>query len=174
MATGSTNNSVTFNSPNTYTGGTTISVGTLHLGTNGTLGSTNGALNLGTKGALDLGGTTQLVGQIGSAALPSAGSITNGTINVQQNGVFLQSGTFTANLTSTQRSADANTLARLWIGGDPSGTLFLAATIRCNSTIPIQRSLVIPTRCCWDGEIAYNRRRLGQTLKNRPDFCRYG
>ena len=46
---------------NTYTGGTTLSVGTLQLSGSGTLGSTSGSLVVN-GGTLDLNGTTQGVG----------------------------------------------------------------------------------------------------------------
>ncbi len=111
---------MTFNSPNTYSGGTKIVSGSLTMGAAGTLGNSSGALNVSAAGSLNLGGTTQLVGPVGAIGNGVTGSISNGTLNVQGgNAVILQSGTFTANLTAT----DSNT--QLLIGGDAGGILLL-------------------------------------------------
>ncbi len=62
----------------TYTGGTTINVGTLRVSGAGTLGATSGALTLG-GGTLDLGGTNQTVANLNGSSgtvLNSAGSTT--------------------------------------------------------------------------------------------------
>lgn len=67
---------VTISSPNSYTGGTTISGGTLALTGAGTLGGSTGALNL-TGGTLDLGATAQT---LGSVTISGDASITNGDL----------------------------------------------------------------------------------------------
>ena len=54
----------TLSGANTYTGGTTVSGGTLALTGAGTLGGTSGALTVNTGGLLDLGGTSQAVGNL--------------------------------------------------------------------------------------------------------------
>ncbi len=56
---------------NSYTGGTTVSLGTLRMSGSGTLGSTSGTLTVN-GGTLDLGGTSQTVGALNG---------TGGTIN---------------------------------------------------------------------------------------------
>jgi autotransporter-associated beta strand protein len=112
---------VTFNSPNTYTGGTTVVLGTLQMAGTGTLGAASGTTHVGAAGILDLGGTTQTVGQLGSSAtIGILGTVQNGTVNVQAGNANLMGGTFSANLTSTPAST-----ARLFIGGDTSATLLL-------------------------------------------------
>jgi len=66
---------VTFAAPNTYTGTTTVSVGTLTISGSGTLGNTANPLLI-TDGTLNLGGTNQTVG----SATVTGGTITNGTL----------------------------------------------------------------------------------------------
>lgn len=66
----------TLSGANTYTGGTTLSAGTLKLSGSGTLGASSGALAF-SGGTLDLGATSQSVG----AVTASAGcTIVNGTL----------------------------------------------------------------------------------------------
>ena len=66
---------LTITSNNSYTGGTTLSAGTLVLAGAGTLGAATGALAVD-GGALDLGGTSQTTG----ALTLTGGTITNGTL----------------------------------------------------------------------------------------------
>jgi autotransporter-associated beta strand protein len=80
------------------------------------------ALNITGGATLDLGGTTQSVGQVGASGSGNGtvGNITDGTLNIQGNNLYFQSGTLTANLTSTAGSA-----GRLWIGGNAGATVYL-------------------------------------------------
>jgi fibronectin-binding autotransporter adhesin len=72
----------TLTGSNGYTGGTAINNGILALGGSGTLGSTTSALALG-GGALDLGATSQTVGDASlSAAATSGDTIGNGSLSV--------------------------------------------------------------------------------------------
>jgi autotransporter-associated beta strand protein len=63
---------LTLSGANIYTGGTTLSAGTISLSGSGTLGSTSGALTVN-SGTLDLGGTSQTVGAVSG----SGGTILN-------------------------------------------------------------------------------------------------
>ncbi len=113
---------VVLTAANNYQGGTTISAGTLQLSGSGTLGS--GALSVKTGGTLDLGTTTQTLGgnlNASGAGNGAVGTITNGTIDLNGKNAFLQSGTFTMNLTGGGDS-------RLWIGGDAGATVELGGT----------------------------------------------
>jgi fibronectin-binding autotransporter adhesin len=82
----------------------------------------NTALRIHHGATFDLGTATQTVGQVGDAGYGNGvvGNITNGTLNIQANNMYLQSGTVDANLTSTPLSA-----GRLWIGGDSSAAVNL-------------------------------------------------
>ncbi|MEY5025049.1 MAG: hypothetical protein RLZZ244_577, partial [Verrucomicrobiota bacterium] len=75
---------VTLQAANTYTGGTTVSQGSLVLGSNGALAD-SGSLNL-SGGAVDLGGRTQVV----SLFTQEGGALQNGTL--QSAGGFAMSG----------------------------------------------------------------------------------
>ena len=80
-------NTVTFSGANSYSGGTTISGGTLALSGSGTLGATTGALAFsGTGTTLNIGSTTQTVASVaaGDTATNISASITGvgGTLNV--------------------------------------------------------------------------------------------
>jgi len=110
---------------NTYTGGTTITGGTLLLSGVGTLGATTNTLGINSNGVLDLGGLTRSVGIVsatganfGTAGM--VGTIQNGTLNIQANPFYVKSGTITADITSTAGSA-----GRMWIGGDSLATVQL-------------------------------------------------
>ncbi|RAJ90952.1 autotransporter outer membrane beta-barrel domain-containing protein, partial [Paraburkholderia caballeronis] len=78
---------------NTYTGGTTVSAGTLRLAGGGTLGAAGGATTV-SGGLLDLGGTTQT--QDAGLTLVS-GEVNNGTL-FSSTGFALQSGSASASL----------------------------------------------------------------------------
>ncbi len=56
--------SLALSAVNTYTGGTTVTTGTLILSGAGTLGGTNGSLTVNTGGNLNLNGTNQSVGNL--------------------------------------------------------------------------------------------------------------
>jgi len=118
---------------NTYSGGTIINGGTLAVAGGGNLGNRDNPLAIANSATLDLGGTTQVVGQVGGKGI--VGTIQNGTLNIQSNNMYFQSGTLSADLTSNARSS-----GRLWIGGDPNATVFLGGNNRVlfadgNSTI---------------------------------------
>ena len=73
-------NALTLSGSNGYTGGTTISGGTLALSGSGTLGAPSGVLAL-SGGMLDLGGGSQSVGAVSVTAAPASGNtIQNGTL----------------------------------------------------------------------------------------------
>ncbi len=81
---------VTLSGANTYTGGTTVSAGTLQLSGSGTLGSTSGSTTV-SGGTLDLGGTSQTQ----NGVTLSGGTIQNGTLS--SSGSFaLSAGTLSA------------------------------------------------------------------------------
>jgi autotransporter-associated beta strand protein len=102
----------------TYTGHTTINDGTLVLtGGNHRL-PTGTTVYVNNDATLDLGGTTQTVAALGTAAARIRGNVLNGTLDTDSP-IFLQSGTYTANLGGS--GADA----RLWIGGDANATVTL-------------------------------------------------
>ncbi len=113
---------LTLSGVNTYSGGTNVFSGLVRLTGNGTLGNGTGSLNIYSNATLDLGGTTQLVGQVARSGSGNGvvGTIQNGTLNIQTNGCYFQSGTLSANLTSTPGSS-----GRLYIGGDSTATVYL-------------------------------------------------
>ena len=126
-----------FSGANTYTGGTTISAGTLQLGNGGTTGSIvgnvtdNATLAFNRSDAVTFGGVisgTGAVNQIGAGtttltasntyvgpttvtagtlAIASSGSITS---NVTNNATFSNAGTVTGNLTSTGTASNAGAI----------------------------------------------------------------
>jgi autotransporter-associated beta strand protein len=108
-------------SANTYSG-TTIDGGVLKLANSATLGAISGVLKIRNGATLDLGGTVQSIGACGASGAGNGlvGKITGGTLNIQANNMYLQSGTLSADLTST-----AGSNGRLWIGGDPNATVYL-------------------------------------------------
>ena len=84
---------MTLSAANTYTGGTTVTAGTLGVSGSGTVGAISNAVTV-SGGILDLGGTSQT--QNGGVTLTS-GTIQNGTLS--STGTFgLQSGTVSATL----------------------------------------------------------------------------
>ncbi|MCB1041225.1 MAG: autotransporter-associated beta strand repeat-containing protein, partial [Acidimicrobiales bacterium] len=104
---------------NSYTGGTSVNGGSLQISGSGTIGI--GALSVGNGASLDLGGSTQVLGgqlNSGGAGNGAVGTIANGTLDLNGQSAFLQSGTFTMNLTGGGNS-------RLWIGGDGAATVEL-------------------------------------------------
>ena len=98
--------------PNTYTGGTIVSDGTVQLsGDNASLAS-SGAITVGADGTLDLGGHNQSV--YGAVSI-QGGVISNGTITKSGAAYDAQSGTVSATLAgsvgSTKTAAGALTLS---------------------------------------------------------------
>jgi autotransporter-associated beta strand protein len=114
-------------SANNYTGGTTISVGTLELSTFGTFGVSTGTLAV-SGGTLDLGGTSRTTG----ALTLTDGTIQNGTL--ASSAFNTQSGTISAILAGggalTQSGSGTTTLsgANTYSGGTTvsGGTLQLS------------------------------------------------
>jgi autotransporter-associated beta strand protein len=92
---------VTLNAANTYTGGTTVSLGKLALGSAGSLSNT-GLLAV-SGGTLDLGGKSQTAG----ATTLTAGALINGTLN--STGYSLQDGLVSATLGSTGKVTKSGT-----------------------------------------------------------------
>ncbi len=115
---------LTLTGANTYTGATILGGGTLLLGGTGTLGATSAQLQV-LAGTLDLGGTSQVTGQMSMLS----GSIVNGTLNSTAYG--LGGGFISASLTGggavTQDGVATTTLAaaNTYAGGTTinSGTL---------------------------------------------------
>src|SRR5207247_6910709 len=85
---------------NTYSGGTTVNGGSLALAGSGTLGTSGKALRVSNGASLDLGTTTQVVGQVNAPGVGNGvfGNITNGTLNLNASTMYIQNGTITANL----------------------------------------------------------------------------
>jgi autotransporter-associated beta strand protein len=132
---------LTLSGANIYTGGTTLSAGTLKLSGTGTLGSTSGSLTVN-AGTLDLNGTTQTVGNFtgsgGTVLNNNTGTnITftigngNGTGGNYQ-GVIADhsSGTGTVALTKTGTGTITLSGANTYSGGTTvgAGTLFVNNT----------------------------------------------
>lgn len=124
---------------NTYTGGTTVSAGTLQLSGSGTLGSTSGSLTVN-GGTVDLNGTNQTVGALGgtSGTILNNSTGTAKTLTVGQGdgtgsyaGVIADhtSGTGTVALTKTGTGTQTLTGINTFTGATTinGGTLTLAA-----------------------------------------------
>jgi fibronectin-binding autotransporter adhesin len=97
----------TLGGANTYTGGTTVSGGTLALTGAGKLGATSGSLTVNTGGTLNLGGTSQAVGNFtgtgGTVAANGTSTLTIGSGNGTGGNYAgaLTNGTGTLSLTKT-------------------------------------------------------------------------
>ncbi len=87
---------LTLSGANSYTGGTTVSGGTIKLTTGGTLGATTGSLGVA-GGTLDLNGVNATVGAVtlggGTIAATSAAILTTSGITVNGTGNTIKSGT---------------------------------------------------------------------------------
>ncbi len=113
---------LTLSGNNNYIGGTSVNAGTLELSGIGTIGY--GTLAVRNGATLNLGTTSQTLGGSlnGSGAGNGAvGTISNGTIDLNGQNAYLQSGTFSMDLTGGGGS-------RLWIGGDAGATVELGGT----------------------------------------------
>jgi autotransporter-associated beta strand protein len=85
------NGTATLSAVNNYTGGTTVTAGSLAIASPGTLGNVSNALTVSTSGVLDLGGTTQTTGLV----TLGGGTIQDGALN-SSTGFALQGGTISA------------------------------------------------------------------------------
>lgn len=124
---------MTLSGANTYTGGTTISAGSLLIADGGTLGATTGPLTV-SRGTLDLGGTKQTTG----ALTLTGGTIEDGTLKstlfdlqagivsatLAGTGALTKSGSGTVVLSGTETYAGATTIERgtLDVEGNITGT----------------------------------------------------
>ena len=112
--------SLTLAAVNTYSGGTTVTKGTLKLSGGGTLGGTSGTLTVNTNGNLDLNGTNQSVGNLTGSG---------GTI-------FNNSGSGTSTLTIGNGNATGGTFAGV-IANNTSGSGAVALTKTGSGTITL-------------------------------------
>jgi autotransporter-associated beta strand protein len=118
------------NGANTYSGGTTVSDGTVALGSSGTLGATTGALTV-SGGTLNLGGTSQTVG----TTTISGGTITNGTLTGSS--YVGQSGTVAAILAGNSSALTKSTSGTLTLSGANTyggGTVLSLGTLNIGHT----------------------------------------
>jgi len=113
----STINGASLNAANSYTGGTTISNGTLYVGSSGTLGDASGDVTVSGAGVLDLRnqqtrtGTITMTGQDAKIITGGGGSIVNNGGAFQFGGGSLEvnvSGTGGLNVTGGGRIISAN------------------------------------------------------------------
>jgi len=143
----------TLNAANTYSGGTTVSAGTLQLSGSGTLGSTNGALTVN-GGTLNLNGTTQGVGNLtgsGGTILNNATG-TNVTLTIGNNnstggnysGVIANntSGTGTVALTKTGTGTITLSGTNTYTGATTvnAGTLLVNGSTAASSAVSVNNS----------------------------------
>lgn len=106
---------------NTYTGGTTISAGTLKFDGAGTPGVTTGALAIASGGTFDLTGTNQTVG-----ALSGAGSITSSISGGMQSSLTVnQAGNTSYGGAITDGYMSGTGTGTVWLLKDGAGTLTL-------------------------------------------------
>ncbi len=133
---------------NTYTGGTTVSEGTLALSGAGTLGATTNALTV-SGGTLDLGGTTQT--QNGGLTLTS-GTIQNGTLS-SSGTLGLQAGTVSAMLAGSG-SVSKTTTGTVTLSGTNTytgATTVNAGTLTVNGSIASSSLLTVNAGGTVDG-----------------------
>ncbi len=101
-----TNGTATLSAVNTYTGGTTVTAGTLAVSNPGTLGDVTNFLTVSTSGVMDLGGTTQTTGLVtlGGGTIQN-GTVSTGTTFALQGGTVSATMAGAANLTQTAGSS---------------------------------------------------------------------
>ena len=137
---------------NTYTGGTTLSAGTLQLSGSGTLGSTSGTLTVN-AGTLDLNGTNQSVGALSG----SGGTILNNSTGTAKtltvgsgggsgtySGVIADhtSGTGTLALTKTGSGTETLSGVNTYTGATTinAGTLNVSGSLASGSAVTVNNS----------------------------------
>ena len=137
---------------NTYTGGTTVSAGTLKVSGSGTLGSTSGSLTVN-GGTLDLNGTNQSVGALSG----SGGTILNDTTGTAKTltvgtgggtgsyaGVIADhtSGTGTVALTKTGAGTQTLSGTNTYTGATTvnAGTLNITGSLASGSAVTVNNS----------------------------------
>ncbi|TPM39013.1 autotransporter domain-containing protein [Mesorhizobium sp. B2-3-4] len=142
---------------NTYTGGTTISAGTLKLDGAGTLGATTGALAIASGGTLDLAGTNQIVG-----ALSGTGSITSSVSGGRQSSFTVDqaAGNTSYGGAITDGYMTGTGTGTVWLLKDGAGTLTLtgdsafAFTTVNGGTLAIANGGTVATETSYVGEAA--------------------
>ncbi|WP_206522855.1 autotransporter-associated beta strand repeat-containing protein, partial [Mesorhizobium sp. M7A.F.Ca.US.006.01.1.1] len=143
---------------NTYTGGTTISAGTLKLDVDlgGTLGAPTGALAIAGGGTFDLTGTNQTVG-----ALSGAGSITSTVYGGRQSPLTVNQATntsFSGAITDGFMTGAGD--GAVWLIKDGAGTLTLTGnsafsfTTVDGGTLAIAHGGTVANLTSYIGEVA--------------------
>jgi autotransporter-associated beta strand protein len=121
---------LTLSGANTYTGGTTITAGTLKLSGGGTLGAITSSVTAA-GGTLDLGGTTQTAG----VATISGGAITNGTLVATAfDGRSGEVGASLSGANATLTKTNSGTLALSGANTYSGGTVLNAGTLSVASS----------------------------------------
>ena len=135
------NSILTLSGANNYTGGTTLSAGTLRLSGTGTLGATTNNLTIN-AGTLDLNGTNQIVGALNG----TGGTILNNSSGASSNTLTIGngngSGTFSGTITDHTTGSGALQLIKIGTGTETmtsttsnytGGTTINGGTIIANS-----------------------------------------
>jgi fibronectin-binding autotransporter adhesin len=155
--------------PNTYSGGTTVSAGTLAIEGAGTLGATTGALKVdGATTILDLGATSQTVGAV---SLLNGALIKNGTLTSTAGATAfkVESGAISANLAGTGAYLTKDTSGKVTLTGNNTYT----GGVKLNSGVLALGSsgALGTTGSIWFGDGSGN---LGGTLQfsasNNTDY----
>ncbi|MEI6032769.1 MAG: autotransporter-associated beta strand repeat-containing protein [Verrucomicrobiae bacterium] len=124
---------------NSYTGTTTVTAGTLLIGVNNSILSTN-ALTTGAAGTFDLNGYAQTVGQINNAGtVTNSGASQTLTIGSGSTGA----GSFTSNMNVIwNQAASGSTLSGSWsntgnltLNANSTGTILLSGSVNNTGTI---------------------------------------
>ncbi len=105
---------------NFYTGGTTVTAGTLQIGNGGSIGSVNGSVTLATSGVLDLNGQSCTVSGLAGAGTITNSSTSSSTLDIGENNA---TGTFQG--TITDNAAGGGSLGLQKVG---NGILQLSAS----------------------------------------------